>query len=416
MKTRLNAKNTIDAINTFAIPALSYGYVVLDWSITELETIDRETRKLLKKYHLLHENSDITRLYLTRKLGGRGLTNVTDQYKNQVIQYSCYLRNTGDILLNLVSTWQTTRRAKSIHERANSYCDQLQLDVNEIATKTKEQRKNEIKTKRNTQKRNELKTKEMHGQYVKLLDEAHIDTIKSTNWLRDSRLKRPTEAALCAIQEQAITTKYIRKNVFKTTEDDACRLCRTSKETIHHIISGCPMLSATKYTERHDNVCKLIHMQLARKYELLDNNIEEKWFKYDPEPLLEDENTKILWNFPIQTDHLVRHNKPDLLVIEKKKRKAFIIDIAVPNDNNIMKKRREKMLNYETLSFEIKQLWNLETVSIVPIVVGATGIVHNKFEELIKEKLDINPNTKEIQKIAILGTVYITRYFLQHDI
>ena len=177
MKTRLNAKNTIDAINTFAIPALSYGYVVLDWSITELETIDRETRKLLKKYHLLHENSDITRLYLTRKLGGRGLTNVTDQYKNQVIQYSCYLRNTGDILLNLVSTWQTTRRAKSIHERANSYCDQLQLDVNEIATKTKEQRKNEIKTKRNTQKRNELKTKEMHGQYVKLLDEAHIDTI-----------------------------------------------------------------------------------------------------------------------------------------------------------------------------------------------------------------------------------------------
>ena len=59
MKTSLNSKNTIDAVNTFATPTISYGFAVLDWSVTELEAIDRETRNVLKKYHLLNNNSDV---------------------------------------------------------------------------------------------------------------------------------------------------------------------------------------------------------------------------------------------------------------------------------------------------------------------------------------------------------------------
>jgi len=35
MKTSLNSKNTIEAINTFAIPALSYGFSVLDYATTD---------------------------------------------------------------------------------------------------------------------------------------------------------------------------------------------------------------------------------------------------------------------------------------------------------------------------------------------------------------------------------------------
>ena len=60
MKTSLNSKNSINAINTFATSAITYGFAVLDWSITDLESIDRETRNILKKYHLLNNNSDST--------------------------------------------------------------------------------------------------------------------------------------------------------------------------------------------------------------------------------------------------------------------------------------------------------------------------------------------------------------------
>ena len=69
-----------------------------------------------------------------------------------------------------------------------------------------------------------------------------------------------------AIQEQVITTKYIKKHVFKTSDDDTCRICRADKETIHHIISGCDGLAATKYLERHDNICKYIHVLLLLEH------------------------------------------------------------------------------------------------------------------------------------------------------
>ena len=53
-KSVLSNKHFFEAINSYAIPALSYGFPVLDWTITELEIIDRETRKMLQQYHAMH--------------------------------------------------------------------------------------------------------------------------------------------------------------------------------------------------------------------------------------------------------------------------------------------------------------------------------------------------------------------------
>ena len=217
MKTSLNSKNSIDAINTFATSAITYGFAVLDWSITDLESIDRETRNILKKYHLL-----------------------------------------------LVSASQAPLRSKSLHEKANKYSEEIDEDTDELATKTKLQMKNQLKKKRIGKKKQQLSNKAIHGQYLRLLDEAHIDKDLSTAWLRDSRLKRPTEAAICAIQEQAVTTNYVRKHVHKTTNNDTCRVCKSSKETIHHVISGCSVLAPTKYVQRHDNLCKYVHKLLVQ--------------------------------------------------------------------------------------------------------------------------------------------------------
>ena len=66
-KSVLSNKHFFEAINSYAIPALSYGFPVLDWTITELEIIDRETRKMLQQYHAMHSQSDVTRLYLPTK-------------------------------------------------------------------------------------------------------------------------------------------------------------------------------------------------------------------------------------------------------------------------------------------------------------------------------------------------------------
>ena len=101
--------------------------------------------------------------------------------------YSCHLRNTEEQHLLLVSASQAPLRSKSLHEKANKYSEEIDEDTDELATKTL-QMKNQLKKKRIEKKKQQLFNKAMHGQYLQLLDEPHIDKDLSTAWLRDSRL------------------------------------------------------------------------------------------------------------------------------------------------------------------------------------------------------------------------------------
>ena len=102
-------------------------------------------------------------------------------------------------------------------------------------------------------------------------------------------------------------------------------------------------------------------------------------------------------------------------MVNKKEREISIIDIAVPNDSNISRKRYEKITNYADLAIELRQLWDARTVKTVPIIIGAKGIIHENFTKNIEEKLKITIKTSEIQKIVLLGTANICRYFFSTD-
>ncbi len=83
---------------------------------------------------------------------------------------------------------------------------------------------------------------------------------------------------------------------------------------------------------------------------------------------------KLLWDFNIQTDHLIPARRPDLIIINKKKRTCKIVDFAVPADHRIKVKECEKKDKYRDLARELKKLWNMQ-VTIIPIVIGAFGTV-----------------------------------------
>ena len=129
-----------------------------------------------------------------------------------------------------------------------------------------------IKSARISKLEAELKIKNMHGQFARYLDQPYVDKERSNQWLKSSTLNRYAESTTAAIQEQAISTKYIEKHVFNVEDDDTCRICRVEKETIHHI-SSCDGLSQTKYLERRDNVCKYIHVLLLLKPGLIEKYI-----------------------------------------------------------------------------------------------------------------------------------------------
>ena len=77
---------------------------------------------------------------------------------------------------------------------------------------------------------------------------------------------------------------------------------------------------------------------------------------HNPAPVLENDTHKLLWDFNIQTEHLISARRPDLLIIKTKKKKTCkIVVFAVPADHRIKLKECEKRDKYLDLARELKK-------------------------------------------------------------
>ena len=132
---------------------------------------------------------------------------------------------------------------------------------------------------------------------------------------------------------------------------------------------------------------------------------------HNPAPVLENDSHKLLWDFNMQTDHLIPARRPDLIIINKRKRICKIVDFPVPANHRINLKESEKRDKYLDLARELKKkLWNMK-VTIVPIVIGALGTVT---KGLLKglEDLEVSGRVDTIQTTALLRTARILRRVL----
>ena len=114
----------------------------------------------------------------------------------------------------------------------------------------------------------------------------------------------------------------------------------------------------------------------------------------------------------MQCDNVIPARRPDIIVIDKEKKEALIVDIAVPADISVAEKGKEKIEKYQDLKREIKRLWKLRTVQVVPVVIGALECVTKEFERWL-ENLNIEPEVGVMQKAALLGTARILRKVLE---
>ena len=67
LKSKLNGRNLVRGVNTWAVSLLRYSAAFVSWRKSELQAIDRKTRKLFTIYGSLHLKSDVDRLYIPRK-------------------------------------------------------------------------------------------------------------------------------------------------------------------------------------------------------------------------------------------------------------------------------------------------------------------------------------------------------------
>ena len=145
---------------------------------------------------------------------------------------------------------------------------------------------------------------------------------KTWAWLTRGELKKETESLITAAQDQALRTNAVKAKIDKTRVDSKCRMCLNADETVGHVVCECSKLALRKYKARHDSVAKAVHWNLCKKFDL---ECKEKWYEHEPEKVIESDKVKILWDFSIQTDHVIEHRRPDLVVLDKEKKHCQIM-------------------------------------------------------------------------------------------
>ena len=176
-----------------------YGAGIMDWTKEKLKNLDWKTRKIMSMNGALHTRSNVSRLYLPRKEGERGLISVAE-----------YVETEGWMLK---AAWEE-----------------------EVITRTTESLE-ECKKKLYEMKVRDWKNKPLHGAFVRDIEETPIE--ESWRWLRNGYLKKETEGMICAAQEQALRANSIKWYIDKTNDSPLCRLCGKSSESVWQVVNGC---------------------------------------------------------------------------------------------------------------------------------------------------------------------------------
>ena len=385
LKSTIDGKKTITAINTWAVPVIRYGAGILDWTQEELQKLDRKTRKILTGSGAHHPRSDVDRLYVDRKDGGRGLVSIEECVRREENAMTTYVQTTTDPGVE----------AARPHMIKEGVLKGEVIDKDEDKNRIQEYRKNNWEKKR------------MHGQYQQQTDNIK-DQSESWQWLTKQDLHRETEGLIIAAQDQSLSTNYIKSKIHGQNISPKCRLCGDKDETIDHIVSGCSKLAQSEYKKRHDKVASAVHWSMCKNYNI---PCSDKWYTHQADKVAENDEVKILWDFNIQTGHVIVHRRPDIVLIKKDIKKMYIIDIAVPGDSRIKSKEADKILAYQELKIHLRTLWTLKSATVIPVVIGALGAVTPKLKTYLKD-LECKVSVPQIQKTALLGTARIIRQVL----
>ena len=119
---------------------------------------------------------------------------------------------------------------------------------------------------------------------------------------------------------------------------------------------------------------------MESEYKELNFERAEHWWEHKPEPVLENDAYKLLYDFNIMTDKKITARRPDIVIVNKGQRKTTLIDIACPCDRNVNDKEMENVEKCQDLKIELQRLWNT-SVEVVPIVVGALGAISNNLQK-----------------------------------
>ena len=384
LKTKLSAKNKILAINMMIIPKIQYSFGIIEWPQHQINQIDILTRKLLAQNKIFYKDQCHARLYVPRAKGGMGLIEVDASHKATIVSLGQYIVSGKGPYAEILKKHYSTSTQTSLVNLAQNFLKPEKLEgPGTNPTKAARKSRRKFVQKRQMLNVKDWKDNKRAGRFAKRIEDEEIDRDRSFEWLKRGVLKFDGERIILTAQDGGLLTNYLKK-LFKMTDNDKCRFCHDNVETVDHLLSGCLKLMAEGwYTTRHNKVCRVIHWRLCQEYGF--NTHDVSW-KHEPQSHMENHLAKITYDAIIPTSRHIPNGavRPDIFLEDKSTRKGYIIDVCVPNDYRMGVQEQEKVSKYQHLKNAIADTYNLNPVDIIPVVMGATGMMKKNLQRYIQ--------------------------------
>jgi hypothetical protein len=97
-----------------------------------------------------------------------------------------------------------------------------------------------------------------------------------------------------------------------------------------------------------------------------------------------------------------------MTLVDRTNKEAAFIDIAIPLTYNLLATITEKR-NYQELAFEIRQQWQLNKITVIPLVLSATEVIPKMLNRSLTN-LNLPPHLlSQVQTVAIINTCSTVR-------
>lgn len=341
---------------TICVAQMRYYYLMTCGGGQRFETgrklardLDIHIRKEMINEKIRVKTNSVARLYLPVALGGCGWASLEDELENAVVDAYCYLQwrlELQEVTQFFESEAKRGKRnlikdAKTLFQEYKIVKENVEEKVGMIregaATCKQVQNffKDHMRAERNAKRERCWRSEKLASHVMSCND---IDLHTSFLWLEAGNMNSTAVRNGIVVQEGCLAVRAAPMMKDKS-ESMICRLCKRANETVDHVVSACAYWLHTLYIYRHDSIARVLHYWLCNKY-----NITPIHYSQTVPTKIENGDIEIYWNHSWRTKAIMKHNKPDIVLVNKKDKKMIIIEIGVAH---VSRMRHQKLLKYQ---------------------------------------------------------------------
>ena len=137
---------------------------------------------------------------------------------------------------------------------------------------------------------------------------------------------------------------------------------------------------------RHNNLLKILMVAWCKENELMEH--EQAWYK-------------VKWDFEYNMRKESTAKRPDIPIEYKERKVIHLVDMACPNEKNVLEKNKQKRQKYQQLAFEVRERRQKYRMEVIPIVIGCVGGAIGVMREQVRKVLTDKVCREELRTVVM---------------